>query len=989
MWIVGVLFAFVACCLSNTGVNLQKLAHNRARRNHKSIIKDPRWLIGMGSVIVGSILDLVSYVFAPMSLLAPLGAMTLVVNLFVAPCMLGEQLTRYDVVITIIILSGTVIAVVFGSKSNVSYTSRELERLYTQTLFIVYICITGFLVICALTFLIYIYRRTKANKSSVSERQLKAEAFLYPALAGVCGAHSALFAKSATELVSESISGNNQFDQPLPYFFILFLGFLLVMQMKFLNNGLARADALYIVPIYQVVWVVMNAVVGMTYFRDFTSMSDLSAALFAVGIFITSVGVGLLSRRESTAVPQLEPVELSADDTHAIILKPEVSPGVMLDEETGVVSVDHTCDAAFRAAMIAQLERRLSLTLYGRKVAEEKAIHAAHVEFRRQERRAKRVMRRSAAARSGATRSGASRSGGSRSSGGLPQTPARSSEAEGGVEMVVLTLGEPGELTYDPEAPPISPDSAPTPPVVVAPHKSGGETAAAMPRSGSAVRSPSALPRPDGLPADATKEELEEAYLGQIPDAPSPCEWPENSFLTPGLLGDDFLVCARPLRPDRTGCCGCAYELYKAVRLEEAQEDAVDALYAAQRKLRRLLNKSLPDDADAEAMAQVKAAARAKERERESSAAAPADGALTRAPRSALGLPGLTAAAAAASATPGGLSGSGLHTRTKSMHGGAGVPVTLDFRVLRASMQGEYDARCRALSVGVDGEYRDNSVPLALSATLRQRTASVVVGKVDVTSPDSAAAGTGRSGTSMTSPDGAARVRAASTASATGGHWALAADAGVGPDSGTLGQSATAVAGPQGAPSVVGPVPRHTRSGSVAGPPVNSALSRARTSSFVVGFHVAELNVRPGDDESDASDVDSDSDDDEQFRTPMAASAARTGAAQVSSQAVAASVASYASRPKAQMTAKTPAHAEASRPVLAPVLEAADDDTGDEEAAEAASVAAPAAASTPATAPAVTADADASDSGSDDCDVHRSFRVHADAGADVKASDNV
>ena len=426
-WIIGVILSFSACCLSNTGVNMQKLAHNRKKRlPHHNVVKDPRWIIGMASVIVGSVLDLVSYGFASMSLLAPLGATTLIVNLFVAPCMLGEQLTRYDIIVTLIILSGTVLSVAFGSKADASFTAAELKHLYTYTLFIVYISITIALVIPALVFLIVIYKRSKKPTSNafmpsrhgdspvdsasmgpepsstpvikktyiVTDGQRRIEAFLYPCMAGVCGAHSVLFAKSSTAMVLESISsGDNQFDQPLPYFFIVFLGFLLVMQMKFLNNGLARADALYVVPIYQVCWVVMNAVVGMTYFRDFAEMTTLSAVMFAIGILITSIGVGLLSRRESTAVPELDLVTLTAQDTESILRRPEVKPGVCIDPETGVVTVDHTCELEVRALLVQQLEARLNLTEYGQIVAAEvakaEAKAAAAKEKRKQARKLK------------------------------------------------------------------------------------------------------------------------------------------------------------------------------------------------------------------------------------------------------------------------------------------------------------------------------------------------------------------------------------------------------------------------------------------------------------------------------------------------------------------------------------------------------------------------------------------------------------------------
>jgi hypothetical protein len=115
-----------ACCLScgivMAGINMFKLAHNRmaeeekrmkeinewghgldadGRRNLTSeqesekkaavesktsnVCCHPIWVLGSVCVALGAILDLVSFAFASVSLLAPIGAMTLVVNLFMAP----------------------------------------------------------------------------------------------------------------------------------------------------------------------------------------------------------------------------------------------------------------------------------------------------------------------------------------------------------------------------------------------------------------------------------------------------------------------------------------------------------------------------------------------------------------------------------------------------------------------------------------------------------------------------------------------------------------------------------------------------------------------------------------------------------------------------------------------------------------------------------------------------------------------------------------
>lgn len=83
-WVTGVLLSLAGCTLSNTGVNMQKLCHTKlaaavaAGEVAKPFYLQPLWVGGLVSIVVGSIMDLVSFAFAPLSLLAPLGAMVCV-----------------------------------------------------------------------------------------------------------------------------------------------------------------------------------------------------------------------------------------------------------------------------------------------------------------------------------------------------------------------------------------------------------------------------------------------------------------------------------------------------------------------------------------------------------------------------------------------------------------------------------------------------------------------------------------------------------------------------------------------------------------------------------------------------------------------------------------------------------------------------------------------------------------------------------------------
>jgi uncharacterized membrane protein len=71
--------------------------------------------------VIGSAADFVALSFAPQSLVAPLGALTMVSNVIFAPLILREHVTTKDLIATFIILSGSVLAVAFGAHVEYSY----------------------------------------------------------------------------------------------------------------------------------------------------------------------------------------------------------------------------------------------------------------------------------------------------------------------------------------------------------------------------------------------------------------------------------------------------------------------------------------------------------------------------------------------------------------------------------------------------------------------------------------------------------------------------------------------------------------------------------------------------------------------------------------------------------------------------------------------------------------------------------------------------
>jgi hypothetical protein len=101
--------------------------------------------VGLTLIPSGSLLDFVAFGMAPQTLLAPLGALSLVWNMMIAPLFNNEKLTRENLVATGIIVLGTLLTVVFAAHSTPTYTLDDLMALYHEPVMMIYlVCVFAF-----------------------------------------------------------------------------------------------------------------------------------------------------------------------------------------------------------------------------------------------------------------------------------------------------------------------------------------------------------------------------------------------------------------------------------------------------------------------------------------------------------------------------------------------------------------------------------------------------------------------------------------------------------------------------------------------------------------------------------------------------------------------------------------------------------------------------------------------------------------------------
>lgn len=295
-------FDFVALLLRLTqGINTQKYGFIKnaalpVAQQRKNYTRQPLWLAGLALVILGSLGDFAALALAAQSVVAPLGSVTLVANLFFASMWLKEKLSRRDIVSTTLIILGSVVTVAFGDHTSVDYTMSDITRLFKSNLFAIYA--TFCIAMCVMLYVVVKFlgpkklriveltrsydsildkdaRRT-AIKRDAALSQLKSSyakwTRIHPlclcALSGALGANSILFGKIVALLLKASFGGDNQFIYFQTYIYIATMLFCVFAQLHFLALALIFFDSLYCIPIFQCFWIVVSTIGGSVHFAE-------------------------------------------------------------------------------------------------------------------------------------------------------------------------------------------------------------------------------------------------------------------------------------------------------------------------------------------------------------------------------------------------------------------------------------------------------------------------------------------------------------------------------------------------------------------------------------------------------------------------------------------------------------------------------------------------------------------------------------------------
>ncbi|KAF8631243.1 hypothetical protein AX15_002572 [Amanita polypyramis BW_CC] len=247
--------------------------------NESRYLKSKMWWLGFLLMNIGEAGNFISYAYAPASVVAPLGTFALISNCIFAPCLLGEQFKKRDLIGILIATTGAVTVVLASNSSETKMDPDTLRRAVTQLPFIIYSSIYAAAALVLATL----------SHGKIGQRWV----FVDVGLCALFGGFTVLATKAlSTLLTTEWI---NIFTEWITYPVLFVLVATGVGQIRYLNRALMKFDSKVVIPT-QFVLFSLSAILGSAIlYGDFKTATFYQIVAFIYGVTTTFAGVFIIA----------------------------------------------------------------------------------------------------------------------------------------------------------------------------------------------------------------------------------------------------------------------------------------------------------------------------------------------------------------------------------------------------------------------------------------------------------------------------------------------------------------------------------------------------------------------------------------------------------------------------------------------------------------------------------------------------------------------
>ncbi|XP_015280349.1 PREDICTED: NIPA-like protein 3 isoform X2 [Gekko japonicus] len=287
--LIGALLAIFGHLLISIALNLQKYSHIRlaGSKGHRVYFKTKTWWCGLFLLFFGELGVFSASPFAPLSLIVPLGAVSVIATAIIGIIFIKEKWKPKEFLSCGLAVVGTYLLITFGPNSHETMTGENITKHLVSWPFLLYTLVE----IILFCLLLYFYKERKANYIVV-----------ILLLVALLGSMTAITVKAVAGMIAVSIQGNLQLGYPIFYIMVVCMVATAAFQATFLTQASQLYDASQIASVGYILSTMIAITAGATFYLDFTGEDVLHICMFALGCLIAFLGVFLITRNKRKSI---------------------------------------------------------------------------------------------------------------------------------------------------------------------------------------------------------------------------------------------------------------------------------------------------------------------------------------------------------------------------------------------------------------------------------------------------------------------------------------------------------------------------------------------------------------------------------------------------------------------------------------------------------------------------------------------------------------
>ncbi|XP_073335104.1 magnesium transporter NIPA4 [Pagrus major] len=287
LWL-GLTLALLSAFLIGGSVILKKKAllrlasngHTRAGDGGHGYLKDWLWWGGLLTMGAGEVCNFAAYMFAPATLVTPLGALSVLISAVLSSHLLGEVLNVVGKLGCFLCVLGSILLVIHAPQEQEVTSLRDMTNKLLEPGFLVYMSLV--LVLCAA---LVLYFSPRFGHSNI---------LVYISICSLLGAFTVSSVKGLAIAINTVMYDISVLANPLTWILLLTLIVSIVTQVNYLNKSLDTFNTLLVYPIYYVLFTSVVLSTSIILFQEWRSMRPVDVVTTLGAFLVIVVGVAML-----------------------------------------------------------------------------------------------------------------------------------------------------------------------------------------------------------------------------------------------------------------------------------------------------------------------------------------------------------------------------------------------------------------------------------------------------------------------------------------------------------------------------------------------------------------------------------------------------------------------------------------------------------------------------------------------------------------------